>query len=211
MNEKYVINIGRQYGSGGLKIAQRLSKMLGINYYDKKLLEIAAKKSGISEEHFAKLEEKTPSGVIGDLSGWASSVFTGVYGNDSFLLDESLFKIQSDIIRQIARKESCIFVGRCADYALREHPRAANVFICAGKEERVKNIISAAAETAGEDKIRKAIETTDKQRAKYYNFYSSKTWGLPESYHICLNSAALGVEGCAETIRDFAKRKTGCK
>ena len=207
MDKKYVINIGRQYGSGGLKIAQKLSKILGINYYDKKLIEIAAKKSGLDKDYFEKSEEKIPVGMIGDLSGMGSSIFTAAYGD--IMLNESVFKIQSDIIRELAGKESCIFVGRCADYVLRENQRTVNIFICADKEERVKNILSYGTENCNEDKIRKDIENIDKQRAKYYNFYSNKIWGSPVSYHLCVNSAALGFDGSAEIICDFAKKKLG--
>lgn len=209
MNEKYVISIGRQYGSGGLKIAEELAKMLGINYYDKKLIEIAARKSGLDEKYFAGSEEKPPFGLIGDLSGSASSVFSAAR-SDNLFLGESLFKIQSDIIRQLARKESCIFIGRCADYVLREHPKLVSVFVCARKEARVKNIISYGRENCNEDKIRKEIDNADKQRAKYYNFYSNKEWGEPASYDICVNSEALGFKGSAEIIRNFAQKKLGC-
>lgn len=207
--EKYVINIGREYGAGGLKIAEKLSQCLGINYYDKNIIEIAAKKSGLGKEFFEHAGEKKVPGFIGDLSGWLTSVLGGGYYGDNLLLDESLFKIQSDIIKQLARKESCIFVGRCADYILRENPRCINIFICADMEDRIKSI--AEGQKDGIEKVREKIEKTDKQRAKYYNFYSNKIWGAASSYHMCINSSLLGIDATAEFIHSFASKKLDIK
>ncbi|MCL2143940.1 MAG: cytidylate kinase-like family protein [Endomicrobia bacterium] len=209
MNEKYVINIGRQCGAGGLKIAEILSKKLGINYYDKNLIEIAAKKSGIGKEFFEKNEDNSPAGITGDLSGFFSNAVTGGYYGGSLLLNESLFKIQSDIIRQLARKESCIFVGRCADYILRDSSHCLNVFICGGIDERAERIMKERNEETDIEKVKKKIEKTDKNRAKYYTFYTNKTWGIAASYHLCINSSALGFDGTAAFIESFAKKKFG--
>jgi cytidylate kinase len=206
-SEKFVINIGRQYGAGGLKAAEILSKSLGINYYDKNLIKIAAKKSGFCKEFFENMDEKKASGFAGDLSGLLTSVFGGGYYGDNLLLNESLFKIQSDIIKQLARKEPCIFVGRCADYILRENPKSINVFICADIEDRIKSVCEEQKE--GIETAREKIEKNDKQRAKYYNFYSNKIWGAASSYHLCLNSSVLGIEKTAEIIQAFAEKKLG--
>ena len=205
MNGKYVINIGRQYGAGGLKIAEILAELLGINYYDKNLIDIAAKKSGIGKEFFENSGEEKKTGLIGDLSGWFISSLSGGYHGDNLLLSESLFKIQSDIIKQITRKESCVFIGRCADYILRENPRCVNIFICADIEDRVKNIFELQKEESKD--IRAKIERIDKHRAKYYNFYSNKSWGAASSYHLCVNSSVLGLEATAKFIYDFAAAK----
>ncbi|MDR2426390.1 MAG: cytidylate kinase-like family protein [Endomicrobium sp.] len=210
MSKKFVINIGREFGSGGFKIAEKLSKKMGINFYDKKLIELSAQKSGLCKEYFENSEEKTQIGLIGDLSGVASNIFSAGYCSKRYFIDEFLFKIQSDIIRQFARKESCIFVGRCADYVLREHPCAINVFICANIDDRVKRIMELRGE-ADFEKIKKEIEKTDKNRSKYYDFYTNKVWGAASSYHICINSSILGLDATACFIHSFAERRIGKK
>ena len=207
MNKKYVITVGRQFGSGGLEIAERLSKKFGINYYDKNFIEIAAKKSGLDKELFEKSDEKPPAGILGNLSGFLTNAINGGYYGENFLLNDSVFKIQSDIIRQLARKEPCIFVGRCADYVLREYPYRLDVFVCADIEDRIKNILQRQKEEI--KNIRKEAENIDKQRAKYYNFYSGKVWGAAGSYHLCVNSSVLGMDGTAECIYSFAAKKFG--
>lgn len=211
MNEKFVINIGREFGSGGLKVAELLSKKLGINYYDKNLIEIAAQKSGLCKEYFEKSEDKPQMGILGDLSGMAANVFSAGYYGESSLLNESIFKIQSDIIKQLARKESCIFVGRCADYVLREHPRSINIFVCADINERVKKIMEERNGETDLEKVKKEVEKTDKNRSKYYTFYTNKEWGKAISYHLCVNSAVLGLDGTASYIQAFAGKKFGLK
>ena len=204
MNEKYVITIGRQFGAGGLQIAEKLSQKLAINYYDKNLIEIAAKKSGLGKEFFEKSEEKSPLGILGDLSGALANIFVGGYYGDSMLINDALFKIQSDIIKQLARKESCIFVGRCADYVLRDQPRRIDIFVCANMEDRIKR--SAPQQKEESKNLREKIEKTDKQRAKYYNFYSGKIWGAADSYHLCVNSSVLGIDATAEYLHSFARK-----
>ncbi|MCL1971637.1 MAG: cytidylate kinase-like family protein [Endomicrobia bacterium] len=207
MDKKYVINIGRQFGAGGLEIAEKLSRKLGINYYDKNFIEIAAKKSGLDKELFEKSDEKPPAGILGNLSCFLTNAVSCGYYGENFLLNDSVFKIQSDIIRQLARKESCIFVGRCADYVLREHPFRIDVFVCADIEDRIKNILSRQKEEI--KNIRKEVENIDKHRAKYYNFYSGKVWGAASSYHLCVNSSVLGMDETTECIYSFAAKKFG--
>jgi len=202
MNEKFVITIARQYGSGGLTIAKKLAAMLGINFYDKELLSIVSKKSGLEQKFLEDADERASFGIFGSITGWFSSF---INPPENVSIDNGLFKIQSDIIKQLARKESCIFVGRCADYVLRDHPRCISVFICADIEERIKNISqrknTAPEKTAGE------IERIDKRRAKYYNFYSGRTWGAAQTYHLCINSSVLGIDETAGYIAEFANKK----
>lgn len=206
--EKFVINIGREYGSGGLKIAQMLSKKLGINYYDKSLIEIAAKKSGISKEVFEQTDEKSIFSLFADISAGVANIFGAGYSNDNCLLNDSLFKIQSDIIKQLARKESCIFVGRCADYVLRDNPRSVNVFVCGNIDDRIERILKDSKDKEKtKEKVQKEIEYIDKQRQKYYEFYTNKRWGAVSSYHLCINSSVLGLEKTMEMICHFARMK----
>ena len=128
MNEHYVINLGRQLGSGGKEIGEKLAKELGIAFYDKELINLASKESGLCKEFFEKADEKASQSLLGGLFGSRFPFITeGAYPYNSYLSNDSLFKIQSDVIRQLAEQQSCLFVGRCADYILRYHPRCCNV------------------------------------------------------------------------------------
>lgn len=201
MDGKYVINIGRQFGSGGYTIALHLAGRLGIKFFDKELLALAAKESGFQESLFEKKDEKKS---LFDFICSVHTVFDGghaVYGN--CLSDESLFKIQSDVIVDQAAKQSCLFVGRCADYILRDNPRCVNVFISADPEDRVKRIC----ERLGIDEAaaHKAIEKADEQRSSYYNYYSCNTWGAAATYHLCINSSKMGLEKTEDIIIEFVK------
>ncbi|MFZ0281640.1 MAG: cytidylate kinase-like family protein, partial [Bacteroidales bacterium] len=128
MKENFVITIGRQLGSGGREIGQKVSARLGISFYDKELIRLAAKESGLKEEFFEKIDEKKRFSLFGGLLGLRGSATDDVYLN-YYLTNETLFKIQSDVIRSLAQKKPCLFVGRCADYVLKDHPRCLNIFI----------------------------------------------------------------------------------
>ncbi|MCK9160537.1 MAG: cytidylate kinase-like family protein [Bacteroidaceae bacterium] len=207
MNEYFVINIGRQLGSGGREIGKKLAEKFGIGYYDKELIDLASKESGFCKEFFEKADENASHNFLG---GFYSMRFpyagssSAVTGNNC-LSNDSLFKIQSDVIREQASKESCVFVGRCADYILRSHPRCMNVFITADQADRVARLSQIHQISA--DEAEKWMEKSDKKRADYYNYYSFKTWGMASSYHLCINSSMLGIEGTMEFIAELAKRK----
>jgi len=204
MNEKFVINIGRQLGSGGRQIGEKLATGLGIAFYDKELIQLASKESGLGKEFFEKADEKASHSLFGGLFGLRTSMTNEVYPNN-YLSNETFFKIQSDVIRELAEEKSCVFVGRCADYILRENPRCVNIFITANTEDRVKRVVEYQQLT--EDKAREAIEKMDKKRAGYYNYYSNKVWGAAESYHLCINSSVLGIDGTVAFIRRFIEQK----
>ncbi len=200
MDKNFIINIGRQLGSGGRSIADILAHHYNIIAYDRKLIELAAKESGLSQEFFENADEKKSHGFFHSI--FSNRVAANALGsNDSYLSNDALFKVQSDIIRDLAERESCIFIGRCADYILREHPHCINLFFTANLEDRVarmaseKNITLAQAE--------ELIEKTDRRRANYYNYYSGKTWGAAESYDLCINTSHLGFEGTAEMLINF--------
>jgi cytidylate kinase len=201
--ENYIINIGRQLGSGGHTIGEKLSGQLNIAYYDKELLQIASQESGLGKEFFERADEKTNIHLFGDFVGWFSSSMNQGYFNN-YLRNESLFQIQSDVIRQLAERQSCIFVGRCADYILRDHPRCLNIFITARFEDRLQRIIKK--EKISSEKAKEVIERTDKQRSGYYNYYSNKVWGMSTSYHLCINSSLLGIDETVAYIRSFAEK-----
>jgi len=199
--EKYVITIGRQLGSGGKRVGEILSHQLGIHCYDKELIQLASRESGLGKELFEQVDEKSSRSFFGGLFG-SRSGFMGD-GSGNYLCNETLFKIQSDIIRGLAEKESCIFVGRCADYILRDHPYLIQIFITANLEDRIRRISQDCA--MNEKEARNRIEQMDKKRAAYYNYYSNKTWGMSMSYDLCVNSSILGVEDTAAFILQYIK------
>lgn len=206
MSANYVINIGRQLGSGGKEIGEKLASRMGIGFYDKELINLASEESGLCREFFEKADEKASQSIIGGLFGMrfpfisdSSIPYTNCLSNDA------LFKIQSDVIRRLASERSCLFVGRCADYILREHPRCVNIFISSSSQERMARLcrIHSIAQEEAEEMMNKS----DKKRSEYYNYYSYKTWGAASTYHLCIDSSALGIEETVLFIEDFVAKK----
>lgn len=202
MHKKYFINIGRQLGSGGRQIGEKLAAKLNISFYDKELIQIASKESGLGKEFFEQADEKTGHSLLGGLLGLRTS-FVDEINSNNYLCNETLFKIQSDVIRELAQQKSCLFVGRCADSVLKEYPRCINVFINADIKDRIKRI--ADIQQLSENKAKDYIEKMDKKRADYYNYYSNKIWGAAESYHLCINSSVLGIDDTVTFLRQFAE------
>ena len=199
MDKKFIITVGRQFGSGGLDVAIHLSKLMDVNYYDKKLIFEVAKRSGLSDEYIQDVEEKTPSPLF--------YAFTLGFGFNSGFSSENVVNIQSETIRDIADRESCIIVGRSADYVLRDNPDCINIFVHAPEEFRIKEVSKRKNISCKEaaDLIRKI----DKSRAAYYDFYTNKKWGASASYHLSVDSSTLGIEKTAEYIRDFILLRIG--
>ncbi len=211
METKFYITIGRQKGAGGLEIARRLSEEFGIPFYDKQLLDLAAKESGLCKEVFAEIDERRGSKFIsGFFSGIMGSLYSE-YGASSGINREEIFRIQSECIQHIANRESAIFVGRCADYILRERKSCLNVFITATGEDRVERLLEcnkiANAEKYTKEEMIELLEKSDDKREKYYNYFTYKQWGAAASYDVCLNSSLLGIEGCVSVIKDILKSK----
>jgi cytidylate kinase len=200
-SDAFIITIGRQLGSGGKIIGGLLSGSFNISCYDKELRQLASRESGLGREFFEKADEKDTFSIFGSFF----SARSGFMGDNTYnyLCNETLFKIQSDVIRDLAAKESCIFVGRCADYILRDHPRGVHIFVHADEKDRIRRIASSNSITEKEAKI--LIEQTDKKRSGYYNYYSNKIWGMSTSYSICINSSVLGIEGTAAFLEGFVR------
>lgn len=205
-DNRMVITLGRQFGSGGREIGKRLAESLHIAYYDKELITIASKESGLCPEFFEKADERASHGL-----SYAFALGFPFFGNVSpyndYLSNDTLFKIQSDTIRKIASENSCVIVGRCADYILREDSRCVNVFVHSSLEKRIERIVERDQLTVEEAKSR--IEKTDKSRASFYNYYSNKTWGAASSYHLSIDSCALGMDETVRFILQFVCRKLG--
>lgn len=189
-----IITITRQYGSGGREVGQKLADAMGVEFYDNKLLEVAAGNSGIHKSHFEENDEKRSNSFLYLLST--------TYGQGGVPFDDALFFAQLEAIRKIASEESCVIIGRCADYALRDFTKVLNVFISAPLELRVKRAIEVydIAEKHAEDYVKRI----DKQRTSYYNYYTDKRWGQPQNYQICLDSSALGIDGTVAMLKQFA-------
>ena len=204
MKKNFIINIGLQLGSGGRSIANILAQHYNITVYDRKLIELAAKESGLSQEFFENADEKKSHGFFHS-SFSARAAANALGNNDSYLSNDALFKVQSDIIRDLAERESCIFIGRCADYILRDTPHCINLFFTANLEDRVARMASEKGITAEE--AAELIEKTDRRRAAYYNYYSGKTWGAAESYDLCISTSHLGHEATAQTLIEYIDKR----
>lgn len=204
MKDNVIINIGRQYGSGGRLIGEKLANKLGYGFYDKELINIASKESGLGKEFFEQADEKASRGFFGGFLGLRSSLISDDFMYN-YLSNETLFKIQSDVIRELAEKDSCVFVGRCADYILRDMPRCLNIFITADMDDRIVRVSERQNEVLPKDKMIDLLEKTDKKRASYYSYYTNKTWGAAGSYHLCINSSVLGIDKTVDFIYDLLK------
>lgn len=198
--ENLVITIGREYGSGGRSIAIELAKVLGIKYYDKELMAIAAKDSGLKAECFEHVDEKTPGSFLSSL---ASNFFHLSDYNNAFN-DEKLFQFQSDAIKRVADESDAVIVGRCSDYILRNRSRMISIFLHAPIKSRIKTVSER--ESLSEREALERIKSRDKERAAYYNFYSDKTWGKASTYMISLDSSVMSIEENAQTIAKLIKK-----
>ena len=198
-----VINIGRQLGSGGRTIGRMLAKELGLDYYDKEILDIAARESGFCTEIFERSDEN--KGFFQSFFGNVMPVFghaTDFY--QSQISDENLFRLQSDAIRKaVAKGRGGVFIGRCADYVLRDYPNCLNIFLSADSEERIALIASR--QQVSEAEARKLMQRGDERRATYYNYYATGRWGEAANYHLCINTSKLGLEKTAQSILQYIK------
>ncbi len=195
-----VITIGRQYGSGGREIGRRLAKELDIPYYDKELLVEASKQSGICEELFENHDEKPTKSFL-------YSLMTGVqtHGGAAPMyldmpLNHRMFLAQFDAIRKLAGEGPCVVVGRCADYVLRDQKNVINVFLKADMEHRRERAIERGAEP---QKAEETVRENDKDRAAYYNYYATSTWGDVNNYDLCVDTGKLGYDGTVQLIIDY--------
>ena len=194
MSDHLVFCIGRQFGSGGHEIGEGLAKKLGIPCYDKEILKQAAQESGIVEELFEKADEKPTSSFLYTLSVGAIGAAQAFTNYNDYLTNDKLFQFQSQTIKDMAAKGSCVIIGRCADYILRGEPKRISVFVHAPMELRMQRI--ARLHNIDEDAARALIKKTDKSRANFYDYYADSDWGAADTYDVSLNSGKLGVEQC---------------
>ena len=198
-----IITIGRQYGSGGREIGEKLAKRLNIPFYDKELLSRAAKESGFCQEMIENHDERPTNSFLYNL---VMDTYSFGYNSSSFVdmpISHKIFLAQFDTIKKIANEGACVIVGRCADYALAEYENCVHVFIHADEEHRVKRIMER--NNLSESKARDAINKKDKQRQSYYNYYSSKKWGRSDTYDLSINSARLGIDGTVNLLAQYVE------
>ncbi len=194
---KKIITIGRQFGSGGRAIGKGIAEKLNIPFYDKELLKEAAKHSGVCEELLHQLDEKPSKSLLYSI---VMDPYAFAYNAPSYNmnLNQQAFKATYDTIKKIADEGSCVIVGRCSDYILRDNDRMVSAFIYSPKDVRIKNVMSRYDLT--ESKAKAQIDKEDKGRASYYNYYTSKKWGAMESYDICFNSSLLSQEDSVDYL-----------
>lgn len=209
MTCKSIITIGRQYGSGGHEIGQKLAKELGIKCYDKELLDRAAKESGICQELFEHHDERPTNSFLYSIVMDTYSMNGAASGYTEMPLNYKVFLAQFNAIKQIAKEGPCVMIGRCADYALADFDNCISIFVHADMDKRIKRIASKYALT--EAKARDQILKTDKKRASYYNYYSDKKWGDGSSYNMCIDSGVCGIDGTVQLIKDFVALKEKIK
>lgn len=200
--ERILINIGRQFGSGGRLVARALGEKLGIPVYDNELITKAAEESGFSRHLFARSDERRSLFSISSFFVSGRHVVA-----DNYVSDNDLFRIQSDVIRKIADEGSAIFIGRCSDYILRDRD-CLDVFITAPEEVRVRRV--AEREDIPEEEAARLVRTKDRTRETYYNYFTFGNWGMASNYDVCIDSSVLGVEATADLIIAVldAKKKT---
>ena len=201
--ERIIICVGRQLGSGGRIIAKQLAEDFGCKLYDKELLNLAAKESGFSERFFEQNDEQ--KGFLKSLFHMHAPHISDTSFYKSNFSQESLFQFQSDAIKKAAEEGSCVFVGRCADYVLREQKNVVNIFITANLSERIKAVMER--HDCNAEEARKIINHKENARASYYNYYTGKKWGNAESYDFCINTSLLGLKRTEELVRDYVKQR----
>ncbi len=192
-----IITIGRQHGSSGREIARLLAEKLNYKCYDKEIVDEAANHSDFSRDLIDAFDEKRMSAFI---------LHAGGYGlNENFRLNMQVVSAQFDAMRNIADKGNCIFVGRCADYILRDYDNLVSVFILGDMDERLKCLERR--QGLDEAEAKKKIKEVDKDRSSFYRYYSDQTWGDAQNYDMCINSSKLGVEGTVQVILDYIKAR----
>ena len=193
-----IIAVSRQYGSGGREIGEKLAQALGFGFYDQHLIEMAAEKGNYDLKRLKEVDEKKANMWL-----YSVPVENHIISGIRTPINDMLFALQTEVIRQVALKESCVIIGRCADSVLKDEKKLFSVFIYADLPSRIQRIMKR--NGVSEKEAAETIKKMDKQRSCYYNFYSDKRWGKRESYHICLDSGRLGVDRCVAILQQLTK------
>ncbi|MBQ6624843.1 MAG: cytidylate kinase-like family protein [Clostridia bacterium] len=194
MKKNLVITISREFGSGGREIGERVAKELNIPFYDREIILKTAENSGLSEEYIEKEEQKVTSSLLFNLSAGGKQEFPA--------LADRIFISQSGAIQEYAQEGSCVIVGRCADYILKENKNCLNIFVHADKYFKLHRIMTKYG--LDQNEAEKKIKETDKRRSRHYRFYTSQEWGDASNYHVCINSGKLGIDNAVNLILNIA-------
>ncbi|WP_130838727.1 cytidylate kinase-like family protein [Lachnoclostridium sp. Marseille-P6806] len=207
-----IITIGRQFGSGGHEIGEKLAEYYGVKCYDKELLSRAASESGFCKEMIQQHDERPTNSFLYNL---VMDTYSFGYNASSFVdmpISQKVFLAQFETIKRIAAEGPCVIVGRCADYALADNPNALHLFIHASEDFKIRYIMNRFDDITTEQKAREFMSKKDKQRQSYYNYYSSKKWGRADSYNFTISSSTFGIDGSTKLITqlvdDFEEKKT---
>ena len=205
MAQQIVVTIARQYGSGGREIGERVAELLGIPLYDKELIKDAAAKGNLSEEVIKHADETATNSLLYTLAMGSNTLGTTMHFGYKMPLNDKLFILQSEVIREYAKEGSCVIIGRCADYVLRDEKNVFRIFIYGDLDHRQARVAERHPEIKS-SQIIDVINKTDKRRASYYNFYTGNKWGKYDNYDMAINSSTLGIEGAAQLIAASARK-----
>ena len=205
MAKKIVITIARQYGSGGREIGERVAAQLGIPIFDKQLITDAAAKGNLNEDVLKKTDESAANSLLYTLAMGSNVVGTSIHFGYKMPINDKLFILQSEVIKNYAKEGSCIIIGRCSDYVLRDEENVFRLFIYGDLEHRKERVQLRHPELKS-SQIIDVINKTDKRRASYYNFYTGNKWGKYDNYDMAINSSTLGIEGTADMIAACARK-----
>lgn len=199
--EKYVITIGRSFGSGGRALGKIIADKLGIGFYDKQLLVKAAEKAGYNLEFFEKADERVPN-IMGGIIPFSMGFYPMSWIGDSASGADNVYKAQCEFMHELANNEACVIVGRSADFVLRDIPNLINIFVHAPMDKCVERILQRS-ECSSADEARTLAERTNKLRSNFYNFYTDKRWGRADSYDLCFDSSLLPLEVIADMVIEY--------
>ena len=198
--ERTYITIGRQFGSGGREVGKKVAQALGIPYYDKELLAVAAKESGLSHQFLQAYDERPTNSFFYSLVMGQQNLLVGA---QNVTVEQLAAKAQRDAVQSVADKGSCVIVGRCADYLLRERGGFLRVFICADWDKRIDRVCRR--DGLGQKEAEEKLRRMDKTRAAYYSFHTDRKWGAAETYDLCINSSRKGPDATADLILSFIR------
>ena len=207
MAKKIIITVARQYGSGGREIGERVAELLGIPLYDKELITDAASRGSLNTEIIQKADESAANSLLYTLAMGSNVLGTTMHFGYKMPLNDKLFILQSDTIKEYAKAGSCVIIGRCADYVLRDEPGVLRLFIYGDLDHRQERVRERHPEIKS-SQIIDVINKTDKRRSSYYNFYTGNKWGKYDNYDMAINSSTLGTEGTAQLIAAMARKLT---
>ena len=205
MANKIIITIARQYGSGGREIGERVAKLLGIPLFDKQLIADAASKGNLNEEVLKRTDETAANSLLYTLAMGSNVVGTTMHFGYKMPINDKLFILQSEVIKEYAKLGSCVIIGRCSDYVLRDEEGVFRLFIYGDLDHRKERVRQRHPEIKS-SQIIDVINKTDRRRASYYNFYTGNKWGKYDNYDMAINSSTLGIEGTANLIASCAKK-----